>query len=115
MACGTLVVVTLMQIVVLSQNASMKKANDMYKDYIRLQKQHYEHMLLQYDELRKFRHDVKNHMIVLNSMCTSEDSTHMKEYLSQITHEVSNRLNTPETENLTLLYHHLSWKQRVKI
>lgn len=75
MACGTLVVVTLMQIVVLSQNASMKKANDMYKDYIRLQKQHYEHMLLQYDELRKFRHDVKNHMIVLNSMCTSEDST----------------------------------------
>lgn len=96
MACGTLVVVTLMQIVVLSQNASMKKANDMYKDYIRLQKQHYEHMLLQYDELRKFRHDVKNHMIVLNSMCTSEDSTHMKEYLSQITHEVSNK--TPDKE-----------------
>lgn len=102
MACGTLVVVTLMQIVVLSQNASIKKANDMYKDYIRLQKQHYEHMLLQYDELRKFRHDVKNHMIVLNSMCTSEDSTHMKEYLSQITHEVSNKTPVEYTGNREL-------------
>ena len=75
MACCTLVVVTLMQIVVLSQNAHIKKSNDMYKEHMALQKQYYEHMLLQYEELRKFRHDVKNHMLALNSMCTSEDNS----------------------------------------
>ena len=32
MACCTFVVVTLMQIVVLSQNAYIKKLNDMYSD-----------------------------------------------------------------------------------
>ena len=92
MACCTLVVVTLMQIVVLSQNAHIKKSNDMYK----------EHMLLQYEELRKFRHDVKNHMLALNSMCTSEDNSQIKKYLSQLTNEVSSKKPVEYTGNREL-------------
>lgn len=102
MACCTLVVVTLMQIVVLSQNAHIKKSNDMYKEHMALQKQHYEHMLLQYEELRKFRHDVKNHMLALNSMCTSEDNSQIKKYLSQLTNEVSSKKPVEYTGNREL-------------
>ena len=102
MACCTLVVVTLMQIVVLSQNAYIKKSNDMYKEHMALQKQHYEHMLLQYEELRKFRHDVKNHMLALNSMCTSEDNSQIKKYLSQLTNEVSSKKPVEYTGNREL-------------
>ena len=102
MACCTLVVVTLMQIVVLSQNAYIKKSNDMYKEHMTLQKQHYEHMLLQYEELRKFRHDVKNHMLALNSMCTSEDNSQIKKYLSQLTNEVSSKKPVEYTGNREL-------------
>ena len=102
MACCTLVIVTLMQIVVLSQNAHIKKSNDMYKEHMALQKQHYEHMLLQYEELRKFRHDVKNHMLALNSMCTSDDNTQIKKYLSQLTNEVSSKNPVEYTGNREL-------------
>lgn len=102
MACCTLVVVTLMQIVVLSQNAYIKKSNDMYKEHMALQKRHYEHMLLQYEELRKFRHDVKNHMLALNSMCTSEDNSQIKKYLSQLTNEVSSKKPVEYTGNREL-------------
>ena len=102
MACCTLVVVTLMQIVVLSQNAHIKKSNDMYKEHMALQKQYYEHMLLQYEELRKFRHDVKNHMLALNSMCTSEDNSQIKKYLSQLTNEVSSKKPVEYTGNREL-------------
>ena len=102
MACCTLVVVTLMQIVVLSQKAYIKKSNDMYKEHMALQKQHYEHMLLQYEELRKFRHDVKNHMLALNSMCTSEDNSQIKKYLSQLTNEVSSKKPVEYTGNREL-------------
>ena len=102
MACCTLVVVTLMQIVVLSQNAHIKKLNDMYKEHMALQKQYYEHMLLQYEELRKFRHDVKNHMLALNSMCTSEDNSQIKKYLSQLTNEVSSKKPVEYTGNREL-------------
>lgn len=102
MACCTLVIVTLMQIVVLSQNAHIKKSNDMYKEHMDLQKQHYEHMLLQYEELRKFRHDVKNHMLTLNSMCTSDDNTQIKKYLSQLTNEVSSKNPVEYTGNREL-------------
>lgn len=102
MACCTLVVVTLMQIVVLSQNAYIKKSNDMYKEHMALQKQHYEHMLLQYEELRKFCHDVKNHMLALNSMCTSEDNSQIKKYLSQLTNEVSSKKPVEYTGNREL-------------
>lgn len=102
MACCTLVVVTLMQIVVLSRNAYIKKSNDMYKEHMALQKQHYEHMLLQYEELRKFRHDVKNHMLALNSMCTSEDNSQIKKYLSQLTNEVSSKKPVEYTGNREL-------------
>ena len=102
MACCTFVVVTLMQIVVLSQNAHIKKSNDMYKEHMALQKQYYEHMLLQYEELRKFRHDVKNHMLALNSMCTSEDNSQIKKYLSQLTNEVSSKKPVEYTGNREL-------------
>ncbi len=102
MACCTLVIVTLMQIVVLSQNAHIKKSNDMYKEHMALQKQYYEHMLLQYEELRKFRHDVKNHMLALNSMCSSEDNTQIKKYLSQLTNEVSSKNPVEYTGNREL-------------
>ena len=102
MACCTLVIVTLMQIVVLSQNAHIKKSNDMYREHMALQKQYYEHMLLQYEELRKFRHDVKNHMLALNSMCTSEDNTQIKKYLSQLTNEVSSKNPVEYTGNREL-------------
>ncbi len=102
MACCALVIVTLMQIVVLSQNAHIKKSNDMYREHMALQKQYYEHMLLQYEELRKFRHDVKNHMLALNSMCTSEDNTQIKKYLSQLTNEVSSKNPVEYTGNREL-------------
>lgn len=102
MACCTLVIVTFMQIVVLSQNAHIKKSNDMYKEHMALQKQYYEHMLLQYEELRKFRHDVKNHMLALNSMCSSEDNTQIKKYLSQLTNEVSSKNPVEYTGNREL-------------
>ncbi len=102
MACCALVIATLMQIVVLSQNAHIKKSNDMYREHMALQKQYYEHMLLQYEELRKFRHDVKNHMLALNSMCTSEDNTQIKKYLSQLTNEVSSKNPVEYTGNREL-------------
>lgn len=102
MACCALVIVTLMQIVVLSQNAHIKKSNDMYREHMALQKQYYEHMLLQYEELRKFRHDVKNHMLALNSMCTSDDNTQIKKYLSQLTNEVSSKNPVEYTGNREL-------------
>ncbi len=102
MACCTLVIVTLMQVVVLSQNAHIKKSNDMYREHIALQKQHYEHILLQYKELQKFRHDVKSHMLVLNSMCASDDNTQIKKYLSQLTNKVSSKNPVEYTGNREL-------------
>ena len=80
-------IVAVLLAVIIYNNASKKyyenssHVNEKIKE---LQKAYYEEMLLRENETRKFRHDIKNHMLCLKTLLDEGDHEAAKEYLANM-------------------------------
>ena len=62
-------------------------------------KEYSEKMLTNDDELRRFRHDYRNHMIVINSLFENGQTDRAREYINNMNNSVSSSLTKISTGN----------------
>ncbi|MBQ3783217.1 MAG: GHKL domain-containing protein [Lachnospiraceae bacterium] len=72
---------------ILSRNAYREK-EALAKQYLNDQKKHYEYLKHRERETRKFRHDIKNHMYLLNNMYTQGNLEEFHTYMEQINQKI---------------------------
>lgn len=65
-----------------------KTLNAMNQQYLRVQKKHYDSLRLVDRDTRKFRHDTKNHMTVLQTMIEKGEQDQALNYIHEITNKM---------------------------
>lgn len=65
-----------------------------------IQKEHSEKMLKSDDNLRRFRHDYKNHMIVVNSLLSKGETDRARDYINSIGSSINDSINKISTGNI---------------
>ena len=68
---------------------------------IQLQNEHYRNTVSAQDDLRSFRHDYKNHMIVLNFYLENGELKKASDYLKTLNEDIDDALNNIYTGNFT--------------
>ena len=86
-ACIVLIVLILWQGIVVHREIQYKERCEMNEKYLELQAEHFQQLMAQDQTMRKFRHDMKSHMNMLNYYCENEKYQDLKEYLEKITNE----------------------------
>lgn len=78
----------------------------MKSEIVKREKQYYHNQseLLQenYEELRQFRHDIKNRILVMEQMLDSNERDKIKEYISQVTNKLDNTFMYSQTGNIAI-------------
>jgi sensor histidine kinase regulating citrate/malate metabolism len=71
-----------------------KIINNIREEYMLKQVEYYKAMLSQYEDVRKFRHDFKNHIISIQELLYSDRLETVKEYVNHIynTYEINTRV-----------------------
>ncbi|NLP35689.1 MAG: GHKL domain-containing protein [Clostridiales bacterium] len=73
-----------------------KKENLMKEELIALREEYYKKLIDNSNDIKKFKHDIRAHMICLKELASSEKYDEMKQYLDQMEHHVEalcNRYN----------------------
>lgn len=89
LVCIALVILAIWREVLANREWIFKQKEEEQRNYIALQKQHYEDMLTQDRKIRRFRHDIKSHVRALLSYCESGQYEAMEEYLKKMMEESS--------------------------
>jgi len=64
-----------------NSNEKMEQMIEMEKELERLQKEHYETLLLKEENTRRYRHDLNNHLLCMTKLAEEGDYHRMQEYL----------------------------------
>ena len=83
---------------ILSRNVYREK-EALARQYLNDQKQHYEYLKQRERETKKFRHDLKNHMYLLNNMYTQGNLEEFHAYLEQINQKIGSYGNPISVNN----------------
>lgn len=83
---------------ILSRNVYREK-EALAMQYLNDQKQHYEYLKQRERETKKFRHDLKNHMYLLNNMYTQGNLEEFHTYLEQINQKIGSFGNPISVNN----------------
>jgi len=59
----------------------LEKMNSLNLRYLKLQKKYYEASLKQYDDMRRFRHDINHHIYMLSELSEENKMKELKEYI----------------------------------
>ncbi len=86
-ACIVLVIITIWQGIVVNREIQLKEQNRQNEKYMELQKEYFSHLIEQDEKIRRFRHDMKEHMIVLQACCQNGDYKELEDYLNCIMEE----------------------------
>lgn len=86
-ACIVLVLVTIWQGIIVNREIQLKKLNKKNEKYIKLQKEYYENLLKQDEKMRRFRHDMNAHIMVIKAQCQNGDYNELENYLQCIVEE----------------------------
>lgn len=62
----------------------LRTQNEVYKEQVELQIQHYHRLEEMQQELRRFRHDMKNHLLVLESLYKDKKDKEFEAYISDM-------------------------------
>lgn len=73
-----------------------------YKQQVSSQAKHFDEILITQKELKKFRHDLKNHLIVLNAFFENNETEKGTQYIQNIINELKNQKVIKETGNTAL-------------
>ena len=72
-----------------SQAQYYRKINHLNQEYLAIQANHFEKVRDSDVEMRRLRHDMKNHIMCMNELCKSEKYDELKEYLSHLSDRVT--------------------------
>lgn len=67
-----------------SESEYFQKKNTINEYYLEIQKQHYESLMESNREIRKIKHDMKNHIYCLQMFCQNGEYENLKRYLQEI-------------------------------
>lgn len=62
----------------------LEEINRLNVSYMALQKKYYEESLIQYEDMRSFRHDINKHIYVLSGLSKEDRVDELKEYISEM-------------------------------
>lgn len=79
----------------------IEKKEDIENQYY-MQLKHYEKYTSNYDKYRKFKHDIKNHLIILDILMNKKEYEKVKVYLNTIEEELESMSVVNYTNNLML-------------
>lgn len=86
-ACIVLVVITIWQGIVVKREIQQKEQNVVNRQLLGLQKEYYNQLLIQDEKMRRFRHDMKAHILAIKSYNHAGDQKSLQSYLDQIVQE----------------------------
>ncbi|MCR5785454.1 MAG: ATP-binding protein, partial [Eubacterium sp.] len=82
--CVLVMYILVKNTVVVKQNEMFRCENDVYRKYIQLQKKYVSRIVKNSNQLRKFKHDYRSHMLVLQNYYTEGEYKSMGLYLERI-------------------------------
>ena len=71
----------------IAADAEIKRKNDIYKQSIDIYKREMEEREEHNEKLRRFRHDIKNHLIAIEKLALSKEYVRLRDYIHQLTDE----------------------------
>lgn len=81
--------------VLATSNNSYKERDILNKEYLKMQERQYQYIMEQHQDICKFRHDVKDHMLSLQYLINNNQITEALEYINNIVKSAdANRLVT---------------------
>lgn len=83
-ACMAMIWFSCKNAMVVYNERIFREKNEAYENYIKLQEEHFKEILHQDESMRRFRHDMNSHIIVLRELCASGDNIALKEYIENI-------------------------------
>lgn len=86
-ACIVLVIVAIWQAVLSTKEQLLQERNMVNEKYIELQKEYYDQLINQDENIRRFRHDMNSHIQVIKALCDNGDKSELKDYLEAIIKE----------------------------
>lgn len=86
----------------LSRQAAVEKEHELFQQQIKAQSKHLDEILITQREIKKLRHDLKNHNISLQGYFESEDYKAGLEYIKNINDIICSTSNHIETGNVAL-------------
>lgn len=81
------------------EKIELKRKEDLEEQIIQFQKKYYEKLLEQDESVRKFRHDFKNHVLVMNDLVQNKKIEELEEYLKELKKVSENFSKTIRTGN----------------
>lgn len=63
----------------------LKELNRVGLRYLELQRKYYEESLRQYEDMRKFRHDINHHILIMSELSAGNKIEELKEYIKKMT------------------------------
>lgn len=68
----------------IAADAEIKRKNDIYKQSIDIYKREMEEREEHNEKLRRFRHDIKNHLIAIEKLALSKEYVRLRDYIHQL-------------------------------
>lgn len=62
----------------------LEEINRLNSNYLKLQRKYYEESLKEYDNMRKFRHDIHNHILLLFQLSKEDKIIELKKYIEEM-------------------------------
>lgn len=81
---GSLLIVLGLLIYTKQSKRRLEQMNQLNIEYMKLQRRYYESSLEQYEDMRRFRHDINNHLYLLSRLCEEKRYTEVKQYVETI-------------------------------
>lgn len=84
-----MVIFILLMIIKESESSYFRRKNTISEYYLEAQKEHYESLMESNREIRKIKHDMKNHMYILNELYNSQKYDELGDYLKELEEKLS--------------------------
>lgn len=73
-----------MILILAETNEVYKRENKLNKEYLALQNKHYAYLEKREYETKKFRHDITNHILILNDLCKKGEIKKAEQYIEKV-------------------------------
>lgn len=83
-ACVIFVFLLLWQGIVARKEIQLKEEIQFTQDVVKLQEEHFQQIIVQDEKIRKLRHDMRGHMIVLKEYCKNQEYQKLEEYITSM-------------------------------
>lgn len=96
---GSFAVFATYQGIIISRTREQEKRLALYEEFSNIQKTYIENLIYQDNEIRKFRHDLKNHLVTIEELCRLTGNNELQQYCGSLVKRGSNLVLEKYTGN----------------